>query len=130
MLPTESKKTATDRLSIVINNISLNYNEERGIKGAITELAGKYPFIKKIILYGSKARGDFREDSDIDILFITDMEVPRSVKYEIYDILYKYEFENDIVFSAVFATVEDFKRRKNLFLITVKKEGITLWSRD
>ncbi len=129
MLSLNPKKN-NHSLSALLQNASFNYNEERAICGAIRELSERYPFIKKIILYGSKARGDFVEDSDIDLLFITDIDVPRATKYEIYDILYRYELENNIVFSAVFVRDEDFKKRKNLFLINVRKEGIVLWSKD
>ncbi len=30
--------------------------------------------LKKVILYGSYARGDFQDSSDIDIMFLTDFE--------------------------------------------------------
>ena len=36
----------------------------------VTALLGNH--LKKIILYGSYARGDFNENSDIDIMILTD----------------------------------------------------------
>ncbi|HBI23354.1 MAG TPA: hypothetical protein DDX84_03915 [Nitrospiraceae bacterium] len=48
--------------------MNLNYNELQGFKGAINELACRYSFIDQVILYGSKARGESIEESDIDIL--------------------------------------------------------------
>ena len=84
-----------------LDTINLNYNEQVGLKGIIGDLTRRYAFIKRIILYGSKARGDFTEDSDIDLLFVTDRENPRSVKFKIYDIIHKYEVDNDIVVSAI-----------------------------
>lgn len=50
-----------------------------------------YPVIKKAILYGSKARGDFLENSDIDLLLITEGSVPIQTKYQVFDIIYKKE---------------------------------------
>ncbi len=121
-------------LSRVIKNITqelpLNYNEQRGIKGIIDELTKKYPYIKKIILYGSKARGDFLEDSDIDLLFISESEVSRAAKSEMNDIIYDHELSNDIVVSAIFISESDFKNKINTFLMRVKKEGVIIWSRD
>ena len=37
----------------------------------INKILGKR--LKKVILYGSYARGDFNEDSDIDIMILTDL---------------------------------------------------------
>lgn len=50
----------------IAGRIPLNYNEQRALEGIIQEVTNKYP-VKKIILYGSKARGDFVEGSDIDL---------------------------------------------------------------
>lgn len=52
-----------------------NYNEKKALEGIIKEIENTYPLIKKIILYGSKARGDFLEESDIDILMVCKKEV-------------------------------------------------------
>lgn len=115
---------------INIDSIPLNYNEQTGLKGIIEELTEKYPFIKKIILYGSKARGDYIEESDLDLLFITTNDIPRFSKMEISDIIYNYELANDIVVSAIFVSESEFGKSINLFLRKVKKEGIIIWSRE
>lgn len=36
----------------------------------ITEHIGKYPHVEKVILFGSRARGDERERSDIDLAVV------------------------------------------------------------
>ena len=113
-----------------LDTLSLNYNEKLGLKGLVNELTGKYSFIKTIMLYGSKARGDFLEGSDIDLLFIADANIPRSIKAEMSDVIYNYELANDIVFSAIFVSESEFKSKVSLFLMKVKKEGIVLWSRE
>lgn len=115
---------------VSIDTISLNYNEQVGLKGIIDEIVTKYPFIKKIILYGSKARGDFLEESDMDLLFITDGNIPRAMKAQISDVIYNHELANDIVVSAIFTSESEFDKRVSLFLMRVKKEGIILWSRE
>ena len=48
-----------------INNIL-----EEFIEGAKNILGNR---MKKIILYGSYARGDYKKDSDIDIMILTDL---------------------------------------------------------
>ena len=42
------------------------------IKRTILKVAGKYGVkVEKIILFGSRARGDYRENSDWDVLIVT-----------------------------------------------------------
>jgi len=57
------------------------------IKEAILNVAKEYNVeIDKIILFGSRARGDYREDSDWDILIITKEKLD---KEELEDFSYK-----------------------------------------
>lgn len=51
--------------------MKLAENEERALKKLREELLGKYPVID-IRLYGSKARGEGRPDSDLDVM----IEIP------------------------------------------------------
>ena len=117
-------------MSFIAEQIPLNFNEQSALKGVIDELTSKYPFIKRIIIYGSKARGDFIEDSDIDLLFIVEGDVSRSTKMQMNDIIYDYELSHDVVISAIFVSEKDFRDKVNTFLMNVKKEGIVIWSTE
>src|ERR1700712_5433367 len=46
-----------------------------------------------VILFGSRARGDYREDSDWDILVLTSKEVDGKLKRRISDEIYDVELE-------------------------------------
>jgi predicted nucleotidyltransferase len=48
----------------------LNYYEEKFVLEIIEKVNTFSPDVKKIMLYGSKARGVFVEESDIDLLLI------------------------------------------------------------
>ena len=50
--------------------------------------------VKKIILYGSYARGDFDKNSDIDIMILTDLSDDEIVSYrqKIYEFAYDIEY--------------------------------------
>jgi predicted nucleotidyltransferase len=113
-----------------IDTLFLSYNEQIGLNGLVKELTEKYSSIKTIMLYGSKARGDFLEESDIDLLFIADANIPWSMKGEMSDIIYNHELANDIVVSAIFISESEFKNKVSLFLMKVRKEGVALWSRE
>lgn len=114
----------------ILDKINLNYNELQGLNGAINELTGRYPFIEQVILYGSKARGDSHEESDIDILIVTEYPVPRETKYMVSDIIYNNELKNDIRISAIIVPQADYRNKISPFLINVRKEGIVIWSRE
>ena len=88
--------------------------------------------IKKIVLYGSYARGDFSKDSDIDIMILTDLTDDEIVAYrsEILDIAYDIECENnfDITLSPLLKNIDKFNYWLEAlqFYMNVKNEGVVL----
>ncbi len=67
------------------------------IKYAINK---QYPSAK-IILYGSRARGDFQEYSDWDILILLKGNLTEDQKIKIFNSLYDIELETDQIFSPI-----------------------------
>lgn len=55
----------------------------------------------EVILFGSQARGDYNEDSDWDVMIITEKEVNRNVRSEFRKSLYDIEFQNEICISLI-----------------------------
>ena len=47
----------------------------------------------QVLLYGSRARGDWHEESDWDILILTTQEVNRSLKDAVWDAVYPVSLE-------------------------------------
>lgn len=88
--------------------------------------------VKKIILYGSYARGDFRPDSDIDIMILTDLTDDEIVEYrgKISDLAYDIEFDNnfDITLSPLLKNIDKFNYWLEAlpFYMNVQKEGVVL----
>jgi len=80
-------------------SMKLAENEARALKELREELFAKYRIID-IRLYGSKARGEGREDSDLDIM-IEIPEYDRAVVAEIDDIIYRINLEHDVFISAL-----------------------------
>ncbi len=110
--------------------IFLNALERGFLNSLIKKITSLYPFINKIYLYGSKARGDFTEGSDLDLLFVTDRILSRKEKFEIYDIMFEFEVEYGISTSVVFVTISDIIEKRSSFLREIEGEKVLLWSRE
>ena len=88
--------------------------------------------IKKVILYGSYARGDFNNNSDIDIMILTDLTDDEIVEYrhKIYDIAFDIEFDNkfDVTLSPLVKNIDKFNYWLQAlpFYMNVQKEGVVL----
>lgn len=82
-----------------------------------------------VILFGSRARGDFRKDSDWDFLILTDRRVTMKLEDEILDKLYEIELEAGEVITCL---VENRKKWEDLELTSlyknVKREGVVIES--
>jgi uncharacterized protein len=65
----------------------------------------------EIILFGSRARGDHKKDSDWDILILTNKEVDGNLKNNILDKVFDLELEHT---QAVSTMIVDRKRWKKM----------------
>ena len=65
--------------------------------------------LNKIILYGSYARGDYKENSDIDIMILTSMSEDeiRIIENQVYDIAYDYQLSDNIQVDTAKSLVEN-----------------------
>ena len=81
-----------------------------------------------IILYGSRARGDERTDSDWDILVLTDYPVDLNKERLFRDNLYELELEAGEAFSIFVYSKIDWltKQRITPFYYNVSEEGVLL----
>lgn len=82
----------------------------------------------KIALFGSKARGDYEIESDIDLAIII-RGLNRELKNQILDIVAEIEFKYLIPLSTLILSEEDFhrlKKRERRIALDIEKEGIIL----
>lgn len=81
-----------------------------------------------VILYGSRARGDEHQDSDWDILILTDypanLEVERKFRNELYDL----ELETGEAFSVFVYSKIDWQTKQRItpYYHSVTTEGVNL----
>lgn len=106
----------------------LNPVEEEAItklKALLSQRLGNS--LNSVLLYGSKARGDYGNDSDIDILVVADTVTP-DVKDIIRDTVLDIQLEYSLPIAVHIRSLDYFTTQKNnrlnLFIHNVEREGI------
>ena len=99
-------------------------NEERAIKEFVQALKSKYRGrVRRIILFGSYARGDYTEESDIDILIVGDVDFDYVI-----DLCTKLLLKYGVVINAIIESEEQFNKKINWsFHRNVLDEGKVLY---
>lgn len=103
-------------------------NKYKNITARIREVIKAVDPKARIILFGSRARGNAKKDSDWDILILTDspdtIDVERSFRYNLYEL----ELETGEVFSTFIHNKKNWntKHKVTPFYKSIKKEGIIL----
>ncbi|MBM4402683.1 MAG: nucleotidyltransferase domain-containing protein [Candidatus Cloacimonetes bacterium] len=131
--------------------MKLTKKEQKALDEFTQKLTSKYADrIDRIVLYGSRARGDARPDSDIDLLIVvkdkqprvidnwglervTDWEVEWEKGYPVEqltrDLSSQAFFDYGIDFSPHIVDTERYYDHWNPFLASVRNEGRDLWKR-
>ena len=107
-----------------VNNILQEFVNK--VQGALGD------HLKKIILYGSYARGDYNENSDVDIMILTDFNDKELSDYRdiVSDIAFDIEFDEGfhITLSPVIKNIDKYNKRIDVipFYMNVQKEGVLI----
>jgi predicted nucleotidyltransferase len=117
--------------------IRLTAKTEAELKQILDELLkGVTPIfgekLKRVILFGSYARGDYDEESDIDIMFLIDDDAKTlNSKYRkpVCIVASNIGLKHDILLCSVLQNEHDFYEYVNSipFYKNVEREGITLY---
>jgi predicted nucleotidyltransferase len=108
-------------------HMKLAENEERALKRLRGELFARYPIID-FRLYGLKARGEGRQDSDLDIM----IELPDynpAIIAEIDDIVYQINLEHDVFITALMFgkdELEEGPMSESPIYKVIQREGVPL----
>jgi len=100
-------------------------------RDALTELKGVLSKKYKLLwmkLIGSKARGDFDEESDIDVVIVIE-DVDWGIEKDIYETCFYLGLKYDIVISPIIYSEKDINNtltRITPFYKTVEAEGILI----
>ncbi len=90
------------------------------------EKVKKLPEVKKIILYGSRARGDFEEWSDYDVIVIVSVK-NKSIEERIDKIAWDMNYRKLVSIIPVVCAESKFREEKyEPLFMNIKREGILL----
>lgn len=92
-----------------LESAPLSKNERGAIDAAVMLLRERFP-VEKVILYGSKVRGDSNQYSDIDLLLVTSRPLHWREEKTIVEILFDLGMEYDVIFSPLFASSDEWDR--------------------
>ena len=97
---------------------------QQNVMEKITQVLQKYP-VKKASLFGSYARGDFRDDSDVDILIDFFSDSPGLMFFSLSETLEKnLNLEVDMIWER------SLKRMEPMFVESVERERIDFYEKN
>lgn len=87
--------------------------------------------LRQVILYGSYARGDYKADSDVDIMIlldITDLEI-KNYRHQLSEMTYDFNMDYDLDIKPIAKSEELFNRwiQNYPFYANINKEGVKLY---
>ena len=108
----------TESISMIINSFAESVKKLFGEKSC------------KIIVYGSYARGDFNDKSDVDIMVLVDVPEKDIWKYEniVYDLAYDIMMDTGVDVSPVIKNIDQFNYWSDTlpYYRNINKEGVVL----
>ena len=117
------------------NNLAhLMENERRALAELVDRLRRRYgDDLLRVVLFGSKARGDFDEESDLDVLIVASIpetdyrQHRRTISEDAYDI----ELNYGVVFSLLIQTETEYAQMRAWDLLinrNIDQDGVELWT--
>lgn len=109
------KKKVPQKIKKILEEVKRRLNDIYGDK------------LKGIILYGSYARGDFSEGSDIDLIILLEyMEESSAEREKYFDVIWELELIYDVVISIIPLREEEYRTRRMPLILNAKREGISI----
>jgi predicted nucleotidyltransferase len=84
--------------------------------------------VRRLVVYGSRALGNAREDSDLDVLVLTD-DASFETRNRVGDLAWEVGFEVGTIIQPVVMTPEQFElgpERLSLFALAVRRDGVAV----
>ena len=127
-------RQATQDIQSDVRLAHLTPNEQAALTALVERLRERYgDNLLRVVLFGSKARGDFDDESDMDVLIVVRMPDGRYWKHwnEIVEGTYDLELDYGVVFSFLIRDEPDYARMRQWNLLinrNIEQDGIELWT--
>lgn len=114
------RKTVNQNCPHLLNKLSVLSNELKNIYGDVLD---------EVILYGSYARGEETEESDVDIAIVLKNGHTKKMHNSMLDIVVDYELDLGRTLSVVCVEYDEYLcwQRVSPFYKNLVKEGIVIW---
>ncbi len=111
-----------------LDDIRLKTKDRHAIAKAVRVLR-QHPLVEHVLLYGSKARGDDRAGSDVDLLVLTSRDITWSEEQEIAELLYPLQLDHGVLFSPLIVSAREW--REGVYQVLpiraeVERDGVRL----
>jgi predicted nucleotidyltransferase len=110
----------------------MHEKHEKAIEIIKEELEKRGITVIKIILFGSRARGDFKEASDWDFFAEVDKDLSFQERQKVLTCIYRKLAELEDSYEIILQLENKFEKLKHfigLISYEVDKEGVVLWTR-
>ncbi len=108
--------------------ISLRPSDRQAVEAALGVLRAQLP-LERVILFGSKARGDDDAESDIDLLLLTERRCNWSEKRALLGALGPLERSHGVVFSVLIVPRDEWEHGRYQALpihLAVERDGVAV----
>ena len=87
--------------------------------------------LKRVILYGSYARGDYSYESDIDIMILVDIPENdiKNYRHQLSDVTFDFNMDNDVDIKPLAKSEKLFDKWSDNypFYSNISREGVTIY---